>query len=436
MAQAVSVAGPTATLGSDILLHEHLLYDHTARALPPITAEDISIRDEGISLGRLAVLRQNARAALVNLRAPPSDVLVRELTALRAGRPSGSCTVVDASISGRDLAGLLVLSEASGVNIVASAGVTADEAQACADDVDALADRLVEELTRGVDVASREQPIRCGMLVVDDAIAPGSPPLARVATLGAVGQAQKRTGAPLLLALPVALGDATLAVDVCTELVHVHGANASAIIIGHSQRLLETGALGVLERLVGLGVTLCFDGLGCEWMVAGAGSAATLGRFEMPLGDAALAQQLRSLFERLGVGIAERVVLSNGVATRLQLEAFGGGGLRHVRRAFLPRLFHLGLAEEAAEKMTSSNAASLLAWWRPAGPAPRVCKHWECTGCHRVFEEAVNPAEALPEDQIYFEKHTFRYCSTHCLSSHRQAGFPAAGFVCKPPPAK
>ena len=35
--QAVCVRGPTTALGSDVLIHEHLIFDHTARLLPPET---------------------------------------------------------------------------------------------------------------------------------------------------------------------------------------------------------------------------------------------------------------------------------------------------------------------------------------------------------------------------------------------------------------
>ena len=107
--QAITVAGPSLTLGSDVLIFEHLLFDHTSRLQPPQTAEASNIRDEEITLGRLAVIRQHALGSLVNLKSPPADVIVRELTALRAGRPPFTgCTVIDASChgSGRDLAGI------------------------------------------------------------------------------------------------------------------------------------------------------------------------------------------------------------------------------------------------------------------------------------------------------------------------------------------
>lgn len=49
--------------------------------------------------------------------------------------------------------------------------------------------------------------------------------------------------------------------------------------------------------------------------------------------------------------------------------------------------------------------------------------------------QAVNEAEALPEDQEYFEKFDYRYCTTACLSAHRKAGFKLP-FSAPPPPGK
>ena len=35
----------------------------------------------------------------------------------------------------------------------------------------------------------------------------------------------------------------------------------------------------------------------------------------------------------------------------------------------------------------------------------------------------MNEKDALPTDRVYYEKFTFRYCSTACLTAHRKAAF-------------
>ena len=79
-----------------------------------------------------------------------------------------------------------------------------------------------------------------------------------------------------------------------------------------------------------------------------------------------------------------------------------------------------------------TNAARLLCWRLPAAPAARLVRHWECTSCHRRFEEAINPAEARPEDQRYYEKGGRRYCTMACLAAHRKVNF-ALPFAAPPP---
>ena len=91
------------------------------------------------------------------------------------------------------------------------------------------------------------------------------------------------------------------------------------------------------------------------------------------------------------------------------------------RRAFAPRLVRHGVGEAEAAKLLGSNAARLLGWWRPPKPPGRKMKTWQCDACHQAFEEAVNEAEALPTDQVYYEKFSFRYCGMPCLAAHRHA---------------
>ena len=488
--RAITVTGDTLSLGADVFIHEHLFFDFSSRYEPPALLELANLRDEEITLGRLALLRENARSSLTNLRSPPRDVLMAELAALRAGRPAKSCAVIDCTIGpGRDLAGLVALSEASGVNIIASAGVTGDEASAVAEDeeaLDALVDNLVAQLTQGVAV-SPTATVRCGLLVAGDGALQPAGSKTREATLQAVGQAQLRTNAPLLVALParVAVDGGVAALDIVRSLVTSHGADARRVIVGHAQNLLvESGAeaggevvftsdgvrayggRAALRELLALGASLCFDSFGTAWGVsgcgvspAGGGGGATSAAASAPSGpvdlgplalpppsDEAVAREVAAL---CAAGHAAQLLLSPGVWTRLQCEAFGGGGLRHLRRNFLPRLARAGAAaasgtlgggpsadqQAVQQAFVAGNAAKLLTWWRPAADAPRLVKTWECASCHRRFEEAVNPAEALPTDQNYYEKFDFRYCGTPCLSAHRNAKFKLP-FECPPPAPK
>ena len=106
-------------------------------------------------------------------------------------------------------------------------------------------------------------------------------------------------------------------------------------------------------------------------------------------------------------GFGSSLLLSHGVASRLQLEAYGGGGLTHISRSFVPRLLRAGLSAEQASALLE-NGARLLCWSLPAAAMPRKTKPWECSSCHRTFEEALNVAEATADDRVYYEKFSFR----------------------------
>ena len=486
----------TPTLDSfannDVLPFEHLTFDFSSRMEAPATLELAGLRDQELSLSRLSIQRMHSRSSLANLRAPPRDVVAAELVELLAGRKRhASCAVVDATIgAARDLPSLLSLSEVCGVRIIASAGMTADEASAlhrtdadeAAEALEAACNEIVSQLTKGVEVnyrpadasaASAATLVRCGMLVAGDAalLPPGSQP--REAVLHVMGRAQMRTGAPLLFALPArAAGDGgQSALTAVRELVAEHGASATGIVIGHAQNLLvqtEHGrggkllpthstpntSMATIRELLGTGACLCFDGFGAEWTVPGyggeaydeaimdttdgGGSARGNRGFELcgplalrPPTDDAVARCVAALVEE---GFASQLILSQGTWTRLQYTSYGGCGLGHLRRCVCPLLARAGVtSKETLRALTAGNAARLLAWWRPAEKPPRLVKLWECHACHRSFEEAANPAEALETDHVYYEKKDMRYCSMPCLSAHRKANF-VLPFKCPPPP--
>ena len=464
--RAVCVRGPTDALGETLLCHEFLLFDLRSRLVPPATAEETMLRDAAITLERLSELRSSSRTLLANLQTPPVEAVLQELTALRAGRPPFACTVVDATLAGRSLPDLLALSERSGVNIVASTGMTADEATAAAsaaamadEDADPLAEKLIDELLHGVDVPCRDggggggggggnARVRCGCISVGDGIYASD--TARDAILHACGHAQMRTGAPVVFALPApssADGGAAprAACAMVRALVETHRAAAASVVVAHAQNLLvdaaaagEAAAMATgreaLRELLQLGVRLCFDGFGCTWAVAGPTAAgAAFDALLTPPSDATIARELASL---IGQGFGEQLVLSSGVESRLHLSHYGGGGFQYIPRVFCQHLARVGVGAEQSLALCGARSAlgPLLSFWQPAGPAARLCRPWECAGCHRSFEEAVNPAEELPTDQSFYEKYDARYCSMHCLSSHRKAGF-VLPFSCAPPAA-
>jgi predicted metal-dependent phosphotriesterase family hydrolase len=367
--RAICVTGGTASLTGDILVHEHLLFDFTSRfqqAASPALANDL------ISLGRLHQIRSQPRHCLAALRSPGVDVLMQELAALRDATGPAGCTVVDCTVVGRDAEGLLSLSQLTKVNIIMAAGVSVDEAMRAPEEqpldvsdtamqqdepVDEMADRLVAELTSGIAVRGSATAVRAGILTTGEvpALAAASsltPELARarMATLRALGRAQLRTGAPILCPLPACPGDGSGALEGVQCLI-AQGARAGSIIVAHAQNLLASERREALLQLLRLGVTLCFDGLGDTWSVAGADYVDA--ELAPPPTDSEVAREVAAL---AAAGHAAQLVLSHAVSSRLQLATFGGAGLTHVIRSFVGRLRRANLSEVDVD--------ALLGWSR------------------------------------------------------------------------
>ena len=206
------------------------------------------------------------------------------------------------------------------------------------------------------------------------------------------------------------------------------GARPERLLIAHAQHALLPSASPLdasvdgLRGLLRLGVSLCFDGLGTDWMLAGSTrSPQVVSDGEKHVwSDSQVAAALVALCIE---SLSSQLLISPGVESALQLESCGGGGWVHLVRAFLPLARRRGLAADAEAAIVRQNALRLFCYWTAPPPAKRLERPWRCTSCHRRFVEAVNPAEAKPDDRQRFHKFAFVYCSTACLAAHRRAGF-------------
>ena len=418
---AIGVLGPVSAdeLGS-VLPHERLIFDLRARCG---LCSDGNLRDAPIELRRLSAVRSNPRSNLENLSSPSEEVLLEELRIFRQCIYDRRGTIVDVTLphEGRDPAALARLAEHSRVNIVMATGVDpsavarlsadAEEREAQAEE---LICRVVAELTTGAVRAGCITGLELGALCVDDA-------------LNIVVAAHLRTSAPLICrCLPIsdtAPHDTAL---VLLRRLASRGVNMKRVIVICAQYLItwkmssrplpipHDSVLGILE----LGVTLCFDGLGDTWSDDAFQSICR----ERGYHSEHVVSEICACLD--ANGYSGQIVLSYGVCTRLQLCEYGGGGLQYIHSNFVQR--------GSARNSQNAAAARLLCWWRRPPPPARLMRPWECSACHRTFEEAVNQSDALPTDQHYYEKYDFRYCTTGCLSAHRSSGF-AQPFTTPPP---
>mmetsp|Transcript_14397 Transcript_14397/g.31219 ORF Transcript_14397/g.31219 Transcript_14397/m.31219 type:complete len:452 (-) Transcript_14397:332-1687(-) len=444
-AVAVGVRGTIAAAAiGDTLPHERVIYTLHSLYRPPPSLELHALRDEPITLRALNTLRTHPFCSLANLSSPGMDVLANEISLFRRAVGSNAATIVDVTLAheGRDPAALVALSVSTGVSIVMSTGCAPHVLDAIArardesereEQVEALIGRMVSELTKGVDAT--QPAVRAGVIA-------GAILEPRNELLPILAAVQLRTSAPLLGYLPKPLcsqdappaerakasAEAAASAVASLERLTTLGVSAAKILVLHGQHLLPL-AEGMYE-LLRTGASVCFDSLGNTWCAAGA-----VGEPEAPTEPAAEREVVAALARLACEGYGGQLLISHGASMRLQLCEYGGCGLAHVHASFLPRALRSGLHIDALTLITRANASRLLCWWRPPPPPARLMRMWECSACHEQHAEAVNAADVLPTDRVYFEKFDFRYCSTSCLGAHRRADF-IQPFSCPPPAGK
>jgi len=231
---------------------------------------------------------------------------------------------------GRDPGGLLRVSEATGLHVVAATGVHRD-AHYLHDDplrsvtVEALAERFV------ADVGGAE--VRSGVIKVG-ASYHRLQPLEQKA-FAAAAEAHRRTGAPVC----VHTEHGTMGLGI-VERLHELGVAPASVVLAHLDRNpdavehAETGATGAWLQLDGPGRTKYWP-------------------------DSTILQLIADLAER---GLAGQLLLGGDTGRRSTMRAYGGGpGLDYVFARFKPRV-ERELGEELSRRIFVDNPARAFAF--------------------------------------------------------------------------
>ena len=231
---------------------------------------------------------------------------------------------------GRDPEGLLRVSEATGLHVVAATGVHRD-AHYLADDplrsiaVDDLADRFVSDVTGS--------GVRSGIVKVG-ASYHRLQPLERMA-FAAAAEAHRRTGVPVC----VHTEHGTMGLRIVEHLGEL-GVPPDSIVLAHLDRNpdavehAETGNAGAWLQLDGPGRTKYWP-------------------------DSTILQLIADLAER---GLAARLLLGGDTGRSTTMRAYGGGpGLDYVFARFKPRL-ERELGEELSRQIFVENPARAFAF--------------------------------------------------------------------------
>ena len=354
--KAMTVYGPVEPdqLGITIM-HEHLFIDFWRDKAPGFNAPatEVALWEEKLTLENLHLAREYKHIK-DNYLLTNERLAIAELDYYRS---LGGNTVVDVTNIGlgRDPLALQRVANATGLNIVMGSGWYQKFYHP--DDMDErTVEDLANEIVRDITVGVGSTQVRSGIIgevgINGDPITPNE-----VKSIQASARASKATGAAISLHYG-GVGREKLEV---ASLLGVEGADLTRTIFGHSN---STAAdVPLLLELLQLGVCVQFD---------------TLGRVGSPVArypdihrswsapqaatDVLVAEAIPQLIE---AGYEDYILLSQDVANKMHLKAYGGTGYTFVLEKFLPYMRHQGVTEEQINKMMVGNPRRMLTFVDP-----------------------------------------------------------------------
>ncbi len=262
------------------------------------------------------------------------DVAIREVQRYREAGGGAIADPTNIGI-GRNPSALRRISEATGVHIIMGAGWYRERcypAYVYEELPDRLAERLVRELTIGVD----DTGIRAGF-IGEIGTERGHIGPAQERVFRAAARAHRRTGCPIMTHT-THFGE--LALDQL-DLLAEEGVAAQRVIISHlGDRMGIKSLLPIAER----GAWLSIDNLG------------------FVSGYAPLEVRADNVAALCREGFAGQIMLSNDLCLIDQMATYGGPGYDNVIRAFLPLLRERGVSEDEIQTMLVRNPARAFAY--------------------------------------------------------------------------
>jgi predicted metal-dependent phosphotriesterase family hydrolase len=269
-----------------------------------------------------------------DLRLDSQEAAVQELRFFRqaGGRALVEMTTVE---MGRDPSGLRLISQRTGVRIIAATGFNKDkfcEPYVRDQSVEQLAAQEVQDLTNGMDSTG----VRAGLIKASssqDAITPAERKVFSAAIL-----AHQATGAPISTHTEAG----TLALEQASMLLEA-GIAPQHIIIGHVDRKLEWDHIVALAET---GVYIGFDQISKEKYYPD--------------------QQRIHFIQRLvEAGHGRQILLSGDLARKSYWPSYGfgfGPGLTYILWRFVPWMLESGIEQAAVEDMLIDNPRRAFSW--------------------------------------------------------------------------
>ena len=330
------------------LSHEHLLLDtshlfwnepspsdppeiHTLAAAPvtPESSDDLAARP---------YLSKD------NLRMTERDVAIRELLLYR---DAGGKSFVDVSgrIPGWHPDDLVVASEATGVNIVASTGWYISPAHPPSH-AEASVDELAEMLVKHIEVGIEGTDVRAGVIGELGMTEPLHPQEEKVLRAG--GRAQARTGVPLTVHPMVFKKEAHQYIDI----LEAEGANLDKVYISHMDGSCPDYEYH--ESVMDRGVSIDYDLFGdTSW-----NDAHLLFGGDHWVSDH---ERVETLARLCADGYSQQIMLAQDRCLKTHWVAYGGKGYAYVLTEIVPQLLDAGVTQDQIDDMLIENPKRILA---------------------------------------------------------------------------
>lgn len=348
--QVPDLAGKVLTVNGPVdpdtldatMVHEHIFINRNHPNRPvPTTATRVRFYLKPLTMDMLGA---------VTMGYPNRDNLILgdETTALQEladYRKRGGGTLVDVTSIGlgRDPAALRRVSRATGVHVVMGTGWDT-RALDSRDLEDRSLSDLTSEIVRDVTVGVGNSGIRSGII---GEVATGGDSLTPVATkvIRAAARASRITGAPVSLHSGGSGSETTHAM---LDLLEKEGAELGRVILGHCDNLVRD--LPALRGLLKRGIYVEFDGIS---------------EFHMLRQPATAAHVADGIVELTRLGFLERILLSQNVDQKIDLQAYGGMGYTFVLEKFVPHLMGKGVTEEQIRTLVYENPQRVLTFVAP-----------------------------------------------------------------------
>ena len=352
------VRGKTQTVlglidGSELgitLPHEHFFIDSRCYMAEPTDPEEKKLAHQKITLENLWYARSHNLTSEDNLLLDDEALAIREVMYFKE---AGGSTIVDLTCisNGRNPTRLVKVAKATGLNVIMGTAYYVARSYTAEIHVDSRTEEdIAEEFIRDITVGVGDTGIKAGIIGEIGISIPMREGERKV--LRAAGIAQHETGA----AINIHPGGCQDSPFECIEILEEVGADLSRVAFSHMGRTFPISARGARDRLAGKGCYLEYDGFGFD--VTYPTQTAEMCPYDRP-NDAIRLTIIQELIED---GFLEQVLVSQDVAWKVILRAYGGGGYSHILKNIIPQMQAKEMTEEQINTILVENPQRILTY--------------------------------------------------------------------------